>query len=176
MTRESDVLILGGGPAGLSCARVLRGLGIHNTIVLERENAFGGIPRHCGHLGFGLREFGKVYSGPDYAKRLADEASGADLRLRMSALKLEPGGLVRATGPNGPEDFQAKAVVLAFGARETPRSARLISGGRPFGVMNTGALQQFVYLHGQCPFQRPVVIGSELVAFSTLLTLRHAGL
>ncbi len=176
MTSNSDVLILGGGPAGLSCARALRGLGIHNTVLLERESALGGIPRHCGHLGFGLREFGKVYSGPDYAKRLADEASGADLKLRMSALKLEPGGLVRATGPNGPEDFQAKAVVLAFGARETPRSARLISGGRPFGVMNTGALQQFVYLHGKCPFERPVVIGSELVAFSTLLTLRHANL
>ena len=176
MTRESDVLILGGGPAGLSCARALRAHGFHNTILLERENALGGIPRHCGHLGFGLREFGKVYTGSDYARRLADEASGADLKLRMTALKLEQGGVVRATGPSGPEDFQAKAVVLAFGARETPRSARLISGGRPFGVMNTGALQQFVYLHGKCPFQRPVVIGSELVAFSTLLTLRHAGL
>jgi NADPH-dependent 2,4-dienoyl-CoA reductase/sulfur reductase-like enzyme len=176
MTTDSDVLILGGGPAGLSCARALRGHGIHNTVLLERESALGGIPRHCGHLGFGLREFGKIYTGPDYAKRLADEAAGSDLRLNMTALKLEPGGLVRTTGPHGPEDFEAKAVVLALGARETPRSARLISGGRPFGVMNTGALQQFVYLHGKRPFQRPVVIGSELVAFSTLLTLRHVGL
>lgn len=176
MTNASDVLILGGGPAGLSCAHALRGFGVHSAVVLEREGELGGIPRHCGHLGFGLREFGKVYSGSDYAKRLADEALGADLRPRMTVLKLEPGGLVRATGPNGAEDFQAKAVVLAFGARETPRSARLISGGRPFGVMNTGALQQLVYLHGKCPFERPVVIGSELVAFSTLLTLRHAGI
>jgi NADPH-dependent 2,4-dienoyl-CoA reductase/sulfur reductase-like enzyme len=91
-------------------------------------------------------------------------------------VKIEPGGVVHATGPRGIEDFQAKAVVLALGARETPRSARLISGDRPFGVMNTGVLQQFVYLHGRCPFERPVVIGSELVAFSTLLTLRHAGI
>ena len=174
MTHESDVLILGGGPAGLSCARALRGFGIHKAVLLERESELGGIPRHCGHVGLGLREFGRIYSGPDYAKRLADEAGGVDLRPRMTVLKLEPGGLVSATGPNGPEDFQAKAVVLAFGARETPRSARLISGSRPFGVMNTGALQQFVYLRGKCPFERPVVIGSELVAFSTLLTLRHA--
>lgn len=174
MIRECDVLILGGGPAGLSCTRVLHKLGVQNTVLLERESTLGGIPRHCGHLGFGLREFGKIYSGPDYARRLADEASGAELKPRMTALKIEPGGLVRATGPDGPQDFQAKAVVLAFGARETPRSARLISGDRPFGVMNTGALQQLVYLHGKCPFQRPVVIGSELVAFSTLLTLRHA--
>jgi NADPH-dependent 2,4-dienoyl-CoA reductase/sulfur reductase-like enzyme len=174
MMNSTDVLIVGGGPAGLACARALRDVGIHNAVLLEREGKLGGIPRHCGHLGFGLREFGKVYIGPDYAQRLADEAAGADLRLHMTALKLEPGGLVRATGPNGAEDFQAKAVVLALGARETPRSARLISGGRPFGVMNTGTLQQFVYLHGKCPFERPVVIGSELVAFSTLLTLRHA--
>ena len=176
MTQQSDVLILGGGPAGLSCARALRALGVDNVVLLERERALGGIPRHCGHHGFGLREFGRVYSGPDYAKRLIDKAAAIDLRPRMTVLKLEPAGVVRATGPNGPEDFQAKAVVLAFGARETPRSARLISGSRPFGVMNTGALQQFVYLHGRCPFQRPVVIGSELVAFSTLLTLRHAGI
>jgi NADPH-dependent 2,4-dienoyl-CoA reductase/sulfur reductase-like enzyme len=176
MTHQSDVLILGGGPAGLSCARALRGLGIRNLVLLERERELGGIPRHCGHVGFGLREFRRIYSGPDYAKRLADEAADADLRPRMTVLELEPGGLVHTTGPNGPEDFRARAVVLAFGARETPRSVRLISGGRPFGVMNTGALQQFVYLHGKCPFERPVVIGSELVAFSTLLTLRHAGI
>jgi thioredoxin reductase len=176
MTHHSDVLILGGGPAGLSCARALRSLGILNTVLLERESELGGIPRHCGHVGFGLREFGKIYRGPDYVKRLADEAAGADLHLHMTVLKLEPDGLVRTTGPKGPEDFQAKAVVLALGARETPRSARLISGGRPFGVMNTAALQQFVYFHDKCPFERPVVIGSELVAFSTLLTLRHMGI
>jgi NADPH-dependent 2,4-dienoyl-CoA reductase/sulfur reductase-like enzyme len=174
-TISTDVLILGGGPAGLSCTRALRKLGIRDVVLLEREAQLGGIPRHCGHLGFGLREFGKVHGGPDYAKRLADEAAGGDLRLRTTVLKIEPGGLVRATGANGPEEFQAKAVVLALGARETPRSARLISGTRPLGVMNTGALQQLVYLKGICPFKRPVVIGSELVSFSTLLTLRHAG-
>jgi NADPH-dependent 2,4-dienoyl-CoA reductase/sulfur reductase-like enzyme len=173
--KPCDVLILGGGPAGLSCARGLRKLGVRNVVVLEREAQPGGIPRHCGHVGFGLREFGRIYSGPDYAKRLAEEAADADLRTRTTVLKIEPGGLVRATGADGSEDVQAKAVVLALGARETPRSARLISGTRPIGVMNTGALQQLIYLKGTCPFKRPVVIGSELVSFSTLLTLRHAG-
>lgn len=176
MTTGTDVLILGGGPAGLSCARALHRHGVDKVILVEREAELGGIPRHCGHIGFGLREFGRLYSGPDYAKRLADDAAATDLRPHMTALKIEPGGLVLATGPNGMEDFQAKAVVLALGARETPRSARLISGGRPLGIMNAGALQQFVYLRGRCPFERPVVVGSELVAFSTLVTLRHAGI
>jgi len=174
-TTSSDVLILGGGPAGLSCARVLRKLGVRNIVLLEREAQLGGIPRHCGHVGFGLREFGRIYNGPDYARRLVDEAAGADLRLRTTVLRIESGGLIHATGANGPEDFQAKAVVLALGARETPRSARLVPGTRPLGVMNTGALQQLVYLKDARPFKRPVVIGSELVSFSTLLTLRHAG-
>jgi NADPH-dependent 2,4-dienoyl-CoA reductase/sulfur reductase-like enzyme len=176
MTTSADVLIIGGGPAGLSCARALHRHGAGKVILLEREGDLGGIPRHCGHPGFGLREYGRIYRGPDYAKRLVQDAAAIDLRPNMTALAIERGGLVRATGPRGPEDFQVKAVVLALGARETPRSAQLISGERPFGVMNTGALQQFVYLHGRCPFKRPVVIGSELVAFSTLLTLRHAGI
>jgi NADPH-dependent 2,4-dienoyl-CoA reductase/sulfur reductase-like enzyme len=176
MTISCDVLILGGGPAGLSCAIALQALGIRNIVLLEREAQLGGIPRHCGHIGFGLRELGRIYSGPDYARRLADAAAGADLRLRTTALKIEPGGFVHATDAHGPEDFQGKAVVLALGAREAPRSARLISGTRPPGVMNTGALQQLVYLKAICPFKRPVVIGSELVSFSALLTLRHAGI
>ncbi len=175
MTTSADVLILGGGPAGLSCARALHQQGAGKVILLERESDLGGIPRHCGHPGFGLREYGRIYRGPDYAKGLVNDASVIDLRPNTTALKIEPGGLVRTTGPSGAEDFQARVVVLALGARETPRSARLISGERPFGVMNTGALQQFVYLHGTCPFKRPVVVGSELVAFSTLLTLRHVG-
>ena len=96
MTTSCDVLILGGGPAGLSCAGALQALGIRNVVLLEREAQLGGIPRHCGHIGFGLRELGRVYSGPDYARCLADAAAGADLRLRTTALKIQPGGLVHA--------------------------------------------------------------------------------
>jgi thioredoxin reductase len=167
-----DVVILGAGPAGLAAAAELKRLGLRDLIVIDREAEPGGIPRHCGHTGFGLREFHRPMSGPRYARALAKTA-GDKLQLGVTALRLEPGGIVQATGRFGPETYRGKAVLLAMGARETPRSARLVSGTRPWGVMTTGALQQFVYLHGKRPFARPVVIGTELVSFSTLLTMRH---
>jgi thioredoxin reductase len=168
-----DVIILGAGPAGLSAAAELARLKVGKVTVLDREPVAGGIPRHCGHLGFGWNEFRKVMSGPGYARHLTETARGAELKLGITALRLEPGGVIQTTSAEGPQTWKGRAVLLAMGARETPRSARLVSGARPWGVMNTGALQQFVYLHGQRPFERPVIIGSELVAFSTLMTLRH---
>ena len=170
---ERDVIILGAGPAGLAAAAELTRRGAGKVTVLDRETTAGGIPRHCGHIGFGLHEFRKVLSGPRYAQELAQAAHGADVKLGVTVLRLEPGGVVQTTSAEGPQTYRGRAVLLAMGARETPRSARLVSGARPWGVMNTGALQQFVYLHGKRPFEHPVIIGTELVAFSTLLTLRH---
>src|SRR6185369_11706336 len=164
-----DVIILGAGPAGLAAAAELKRLGLRDIAIIDREAEAGGIPRHCGHLGFGLREFRRVLTGPQYARAIA-EAAGT-VSLGVTALRLEQGGLIHATGPHGGEVYRGKAVLLAMGARETPRSARLVSGTRPWGVMTAGALQQFVYLHRQQPFRRPVVIGTELVSFSTLLTM-----
>jgi NADPH-dependent 2,4-dienoyl-CoA reductase/sulfur reductase-like enzyme len=90
---------------------------------------------------------------------------------------LAPGGEVDIVDPeSGPSRIAGRAVLVAFGVRETPRSTRLVSGDRPWGVTTTGALQQFVYIEQRKPFERAVVIGSELVAFSALLTLRHAAI
>lgn len=172
-----DVLILGGGPAALSAARRLGELGIRDIAIIEREAALGGVPRHCGHLAFGLREFGRLLSGPAYAQRLAGGVDPATVRLSTTVTAIEPEGRIATVHPErGPERWQGRAVLLAFGVRETPRSARLVSGARPQGVLTTGALQQLVYLSGRRPFAQPVIIGSELVAFSALLTLRHGGM
>ena len=175
--KRHDVLILGAGPAGLSCAARLAELGVRDIVILERETAAGGVPRHCGHTAFGLREFRRLMSGPAYAKQLVASASNIGVRTRTTVTAIAPGGIVDIVDPeSGPDRIAGRAVLLAFGVRETPRSARLVSGDRPWGVTTTGALQQFVYLEHRKPFQRAVVVGSELVAFSALLTLRHAGI
>lgn len=177
---EREVIIVGAGPAGLAAARRLAELGVKDILVLEREAEAGGVPRHCGHTGFGIRTFYRPLTGPAYARRLvraaAEGPAGIEIRTRTTVTRLEPGGMLRVSAPEGPATLRARRVLLALGARETPRSTRLVSGARPWGVTTTGALQQFVYLAGLKPFERAVIVGTELVSFSALLTLRHAGI
>jgi NADPH-dependent 2,4-dienoyl-CoA reductase/sulfur reductase-like enzyme len=165
----------------LAAAAELKRLGIGDVVVIEREQNAGGVPRHCGHLGFGWSEFRRLLAGPSYARRLVAAADGVDLRIGTTALNLEPQRLeqpprVRVLSPIGIMVLEAQHVLLALGTRETPRSARLISGTRPWGVFTTGALQQLVYLAGFKPCTRAVIVGTELVSFSNLLTMRHAGI
>jgi len=173
-----DVVIVGAGPTGLAAAVRLKKLGIDDLVVLERETEAGGIPRHCGHTGFGLREFGRLMTGPAFARRAARdaEAAGVELRLGTAVTALAAGGTLDVATPQGPARLRARRVLLATGVRETPRPPRLVSGTRPWGVMTTGALQQLVYLKGLRPFARAVIVGSELVSFSAILTLRAGGM
>ena len=171
-----EVVIIGGGPAGLAAAAELVTLGIRDVVVIEREQHAGGVPRHCGHAGFGWREFRRILAGPAYAHRLVGAARGVQILTGTTALALEADGRIRMLAPEGIRTLQARRVLLALGARETPRAARLVSGTRPWGVFTTGALQQMVYLAGIKPCNRAVIVGSELVSFSSLLTLRHAGI
>jgi NADPH-dependent 2,4-dienoyl-CoA reductase/sulfur reductase-like enzyme len=173
-----DVVIVGGGPAGLSAARRFAVSGVRDVVVLERESEAGGIPRHCGHTGFGLGQFLALpMSGPAYARRLVEATHGIEIRTRTTVTAIESGGRVHVTHPEtGPAVVAGRCVLLATGIRETPRSARLVSGTRPWGVTTTGALQQFVYLKHIRPFSRIVVVGTELVSFSALLTARHGGI
>lgn len=171
-----DVLIVGAGPAGLTAAAALAGAGVR-TVVLERESRAGGIPRHSDHLGYGMRDIRTVVSGPAYAQRLVDRAVGAGAEIRTDSMATGWAGerSLEITSPLGRERVDAGAVVLATGARERPRAARLIPGDRPAGVYTTGQLQNLVHLRHRAVGTRAVVVGAELVSYSAVLTLRHAG-
>ncbi len=171
---STDLVIVGGGPAGLSAAREAANGGLQ-VIVLEREAEVGGTPRYCGHLGFGMLDYGRLWTGPKYAQRLCASVGDIDLRCGHAATALSAGGVVDISGSNGPYTIQARRVLIATGVYEKPCAARLISGTRPFGILTTGALQRFVYLHKQLPCRLPIVVGSELIAYSTILTLRQFG-
>ncbi|MEA2114083.1 MAG: FAD-dependent oxidoreductase, partial [Thermodesulfobacteriota bacterium] len=173
-----DVAIIGGGPAGLSAAITLKKEGIKRVVVLDREAVAGGIPRHCGHIPFGVLEYKRVLTGPSYAKRIVDTAqsAGVDILLKTTVTQLGRAGTLSILSPQGARELTAKRVLLATGTRETPRSARMVSGNRPLGICNTGTLQSMVYLKNKVPFRCPVVIGTEIVSFSALFTCKKAGI
>lgn len=178
MTAERvEVAVVGGGPAGLAAATELRRSGADSVVVLEREPEPGGIPRHANHQGFGLRDLKRVLSGPGYAARWAElaERGGVDLRVGAQVTGWTGSAGLELTAPSGRSTLEAGAVVLATGCRERPRSARLVPGDRPQGVVTTGTLQQLVYLRGERLDSRAVVVGAEHVSFSALMTLAHGG-
>jgi thioredoxin reductase len=176
-TARPQVVVIGGGPAGLAAALELRRRGIGDVVVLDREPEPGGIPRHAVHQGFGLRDLRRAMSGPRYARRYADLARHAGARTVTEAMVTgwgAPGGL-EVTSPDGRQALEPAAVILATGCRERPRSARLVAGSRPQGVMTTGTLQQLVYLQHARPGRRALIVGAEHVSFSALITLAHGG-
>ena len=174
------VVVVGAGP-GLSAAVELRRLGAGPVLVADREPEPGGVPRHSWHTGYGLRDLRRVMTGPAYARSLVSAAwsAGAELRAgtTVTGWATGPDGshAVTMTSPAGRQTVQAAAVLLATGCRERPRTARLVPGDRPAGVMTTGELQQRVYLGGERLAGRALVVGAEHVSFSAALTLEHAG-
>jgi len=174
--REVDVLIVGAGPAGLATALELSSSGL-SVEVLEREQTAGGIPRHSNHQGYGLRDLHRVMSGPAYARHYVDAVRRSRVRLRTGVTATDWIGptALSVTSPAGLETIDARAVVLATGARERPRSARLVPGTRPSGVLTTGQLQQLVYLEHRRLDARAVIVGAEHVSYSAVMTMHHAG-
>lgn len=174
---ESDVIIIGGGPSGVAAAIALRKAGVDKITLLEREHHLGGATRHCSHSPFGMLEFGRVYFGAAYGRRLEQEVVKYDIDLRYghSVARLGEDGELLVTNPDGLQRISAKRVLVTTGGRETTRAARLVTGDRPVGVITTGTLQSYVAFHNMMPFKRPLIVGSELVTLSAVWTCLSHG-
>ena len=159
---KKDVVIIGGGPAGLAAAVELHKKGIRDILILERERHLGGILRQCIHDGFGLSRFHTTLSGPEYAARFIGEVKACQIPFltETTVLDISPDKIVTAVSRDGLTQYQAKAVILAMGCRERTRGALGLPGERPAGVFTAGVAQAYMNLYNRMPAREVVILGS----------------
>ena len=161
--REAELVVIGGGPAGLAAAVSAAEQGVRDILVLDRNPFLGGILQQCIHNGFGLHRFGEELTGPEYAGREIRRAAEHKIPCLTGTMvtDLSPDRVVTAVNPESGEfRIRAGAVVLAMGCRERPRGALSIPGTRPAGIYTAGTAQRYVNLMGVLPGRRVVILGS----------------
>ncbi len=161
--KHIKIVIIGGGPAGMSAAIAARESGIDDILILERDASLGGILQQCIHNGFGLHRFGEELSGPEYAWRYEMRVRELDIPVKLNTMVLDisPDKVITATSAqDGIFQIKADAIILAMGCRERPRGALNIPGDRPSGIYSAGMAQKLVNIMGYMPGKNVVILGS----------------
>lgn len=158
-----DLVIIGGGPAGLAAAVAAKESGIDSLLIIDREAELGGILNQCIHNGFGLHTFKEELTGPEYAQRFIDKVKDLFIDYKLNTMVIDVTADKRIYAVNQEEgllEIQAKAVILAMGCRERPRGALTIPGTRCAGILTAGNAQKFINMKGYMPGKEVVVLGS----------------